>query len=658
MAEGFRSEHRLIDETAAYLFNHGQNFYAQQALGAHIITLDGTPGVSFVLWAPNAAAVQLVGDFNSWQPDAHPMQSLPDGFWQLFVPHLPADTLYKYRITTADGSVLFKADPFAFAAELRPGTASRVCDIAGYAWQDADWLAARRQSPHFARPMNIYELHLGSWGYHGAATYARLAAELPQYLADMGYNYVELMPVMEHPFDGSWGYQLTGYFAPTSRFGSPQDFKLLVDSLHGAGIGVILDWVPGHFCRDAHGLARFDGTPLYEEGEHPQWGTCKFNFACPQVQSFLVSNALFWLGEYHADGLRVDGVTSMLYLNFGVDDAAPKRYAADGTEENKAAIDFLRKLNRAVGQFCPDAFTVAEESTAWPLVTRPPDVGGLGFHYKWDMGWMNDTLRYVSLDFDARPQNHSLLTFSMMYAFKENFVLPLSHDEVVHGKRSLIGRQPGDYWRQFAGLRLLMLYQMAHSGAKLTFMGAEIAQFIEWRYFEPLEWFLLDYPSHAAHQNFVKSLNRFYINHTALWQQDHSWSGFIWQDADNAAQSLLIFRRQGLQPDDWLLVVLNFGVMAYADMPIGVPKPGTYVEAFNSDRPEFGGSGKLNPQALQATAAAGRLHGQPYQISINLPSLGGVIIQRDNSDVKCDTNVTENVIENVIENVTEEICNI
>lgn len=630
------ADYRLISAEAAYLYNRGEYFYAYKNLGAHPLTIDGTPGVGFAVWAPNARKVGVVGDFNGWQAAAHLMRPLPGGFWQLFIPDIAPGVLYKYQIETAKGETLYKADPFAFAAELRPGTASRVAEIGGYDWQDADWLRQRRQTSHFERPLNIYEVHLGSWRRHSAAaeedgflSYAELAEELPAYLREMGYNYAELLPVMEHPLDASWGYQITGYFAPTSRFGTPQDFKLLIDKLHQAGVGVILDWVPGHFCRDAHGLALFDGTPLYEAEEHAEWGTYKFNYERPEVQSFLISNALYWLDEYHIDGLRVDGVSSMLYLNFGIDEPEQKRYNADGTEGCVPAIKFLQRLNRAVGEFFPDVLMSAEESTAWPLVTYPPADGGLGFHYKWDMGWMNDTLKYMSIDFDGRPYNHRLLTFSMMYAFQENFILPLSHDEVVHGKCSLIGKMPGDYWRQFANLRLLALYQMTHSGAKLNFMGAELAQFVEWRFAGQLDWLLLDYPAHAAHQKYIKALNRLYLREKALWQQNYSWQGFAWQDADNEGQCMLLFRRQGKRPQDHLLILLNFGVMAYADYEIGVPKGGAYREIFNSDAAEFGGSGKINPEKLKAQKLpkGETLHGQPYSIKLTVPPLGGVIIK-------------------------------
>ena len=626
---------RLISKEQAYLYNQGTYFHAYNALGAHSMELGGKSGVGFVLWAPFVKNAWVVGEFNHWQPEGFAMEPLEGGFWQCFTEEARPGQLYKYLIQTASGDYLYKADPFAFAAERRPGTASKIADLSGYAWQDADWLERRRQTPHFRQPLNIYELHLGSWrrkdpdpeggNPEGFLSYRELAAELPPYLNKMGYTHVELLPVMEHPFDGSWGYQTTGYFAPTSRYGEPQDFKYLVDALHQAGIGVILDWVPGHFCRDAHGLAQFNGANLYEKEEHLEWGTYKFDYERTEVRSFLISNAVFWLAEYHADALRCDGISSMLYLNYGLPEEQATRRNAQGGQEDTAAVAFLQQLNRTVGEYFPGAFTIAEESTAWPLVTYPPGKGGLGFHYKWDMGWMNDTLKYMSIDFPGRPYNHHLLTFSMMYAFNENFVLPLSHDEVVHGKCSVIGRMPGDYWRQFANLRLLYLYQMSHSGAKLNFMGNEIAQFIEWRFGEQLEWFLLDYDKHRQYQDFVAAMNHLYLQEPALWQQNYGWEGFQWLEADNAAQSVLLFLRKGKRREDFLLLALNFQPQTYHDYEVGVPYMGEYREILNTDDSRFGGSGKLNPMVLKTLPVA--WHGQPYSLKITLPPIGGVIIK-------------------------------
>ena len=480
----------------------GVNYDAQKLFGAHA----APDGVSFCVWAPNARSVRVTGDFCSWSDGAHWLSRDRFGIWRGFVPGACAGQLYKYIVEGADGSVVWKADPFALAAEVRPGTASRIHTLS-YDWTDGEWMANRRA---LGGPRNIYEVHAGSWRRHPDGsfyTWYELADSLVPYIKDMGYTHLELLPVTEHPFDGSWGYQTTGFFAATSRFGEPEGLMHLINECHRAGIGVILDWVPGHFCRDAHGLGRFDGTALYESGDMPGWGTYKFNYARNEVRSFLISSALFWLEEYHADALRVDGVSSMLYLNFGVDDPARKKYNERGGEEDLAAVAFLQALNTVIGRRVPGAATYAEESSAWPLVTYPPEKGGLGFHYKWDMGWMNDTLRYLSIDFDGRKYNHGLLTFSMMYAFSENYILPLSHDEVVHGKRSLIGRMPGDWWRQFAGARLLPMYAACHPGGMLSFMGNEFAQFIEWRDYEELEWFLLQHATHAGVQAFIRELN-------------------------------------------------------------------------------------------------------------------------------------------------------
>lgn len=618
-------------------FDQGKAFRCYRRLGAHACEQEGKAGFSFTLWAPNVKKVWLIGEFDGWQ-EGLSMRSLDSpqdaegGLWTCFLPGANDGMLYKFRIETASGEILYKADPFAFYAEKRPGTASRLAgpDTLSHSWEDGEWMKRRKAESHFKKPLNIYEVHLGSWKQHGKNpedpdffTYRELAEELTAYVKDMGYTHVELMPVMEHPFDGSWGYQTTGYYAPTSRYGMPKDFKYLIDRLHQAGVGVILDWVPGHFCRDAHGLCKFNGSELFESEEHIEWGTYKFDYSRPQVRSFLISNAVFWLEEYHADGIRVDGVSSMLYLNYGIDDPAQKRYNEKGGEENLTAQAFLQQFNEVIGLLHPDVFTVAEESTAWPLVTYPPEEGGLGFHYKWDMGWMNDTLRYCALDFPFRDGSHQLLTFSMMYAFNENFILPLSHDEVVHGKCSLIGRMPGDYWRQFAGLRLLLMYQMCHSGGKLNFMGNEFGQFIEWRFYEALEWFLLDYDAHARHQAFVKAMNHCYLDTASLWQRNYDWSGYQWLDADNRDQSILLFIRQGETKEDFTVILLNFQPDTYRNYKIGVPAEGTYREIFNSDRKEFGGSDHKNPRPLKTQK--GKCHGQEQYIEITVPPIGGLI---------------------------------
>ena len=617
-----------ITEEKLYLFNQGQYFHSYRIFGAHPV--EG--GVRFTVWCPEVKSVGVIGSFNDWTPQYLTPQG-STGVYSGIIPEANPGDLYKYRITTAAGETFDKADPYAFWAEVRPGTASRIARLDGYTWHDGRYQAIRR-STKSPRPMNIYEVHLGSWKQqehpedpdYPFLSYRQLADELIPYAKDMGYTHLELLPVMEHPFDGSWGYQVTGFFAPTSRYGGPQDFMYFVDQAHQHGLGVILDWVPGHFCRDAHGLGRFNGKMLFEGADHPEWGTYKFDFTRSEVRSFLISSALYWLGCYHADGIRVDGVTSMLYLNFGLPDWAEKTYNDQGGEENSAAVEFLRQLNDAVHTFAPGAITVAEESSAWPHVTGDTASGGLGFDYKWDMGWMNDTLEYCKTDFPFRSYHHNKLTFSMAYGFSEQFILPLSHDEVVHGKLSLMGRMPGDYWRKFAGLRLLALYQITHPGGKLSFMSTEYGPFIEWREYESLEWFLLDYPTHQMHQDYVKQLNRLYQNTPALWQDDHSWEGFHWLDADDSAQSILLFRRTGREKTKAVTVLLNFQPEVYSDFRIGVPYPGQYQELLSSDATEFGGSGKENPDILKAEPVP--CHGEKWSVRVTVPPIGGILLQK------------------------------
>ena len=621
-------------------FARGECCCGYRWLGAHFTRENGADGVRFAVWAPGVRSVRVVGEFTSWQPGECWLRHVSGGVWAGFVPGVAEGALYKYLIETAAGELLYKADPCAFAAELRPGTASRAVKLTGYRWRDGDWMAARKGRDHFREPLNIYEVHLGSWRQHDVPrageqdvppgafyTYRELADTLVPYAKDMGYTHIELMPVMEHPLDGSWGYQVTGYFAATSRYGGPKDLMYLIDRCHRAGLGVILDWVPGHFCRDSHGLGRFNGEKLYEDQDHVQWGTYTFDFGRGEVRSFLLSSAVFWLERFHADGIRVDGVTSMLYLNYGVDDPARQRRNRNGGEENLEAVELLRQFNRTVGEQFPGVFTAAEESTAWPMVTKPPEQGGLGFHYKWDMGWMNDTLRYLQTDFPWRPGAHEKLTFSMMYAFSENFILPLSHDEVVHGKCSLIGRQPGDYWRQFAGLRLLALYQMTHPGGKLNFMGNEFGQFIEWRFYEGLEWFLLDYDHHRQHQEFIRQLNRLYRAEPSLWRREHGWDGFEWIDPDDRADSILSCARRG-EKDDVTLVVINFRTDSHFGFRLGAPEPGRWREIFNSDEERFGGSGlHYNPGVLRTEEILA--NGRAQSLTLTVPPLGGVILRWD-----------------------------
>ena len=632
-----------ITQEDLWWYGEGTNYRSYQMLGAHLMEVDGVSGVRFAVWAPGARSVRVMGEFTGWLEGEYYMEPLESsGIWACFLPGIWEGALYKYVIETASGEILHKADPYAFSSELRPGTASRVVSL-DYRWKDGLWMTNRAKRDHFKKPLNIYEVHLGSWRQHDAPrvgekdvppeafyNYREAADELVPYVKEMGYSHIELMPVMEHPFDGSWGYQVTGYYSATSRYGTPQDLMYLVERCHKAGIGVILDWVPGHFCRDAHGLGRFNGEKLYEDMDHAHWGTYTFDFGRKEVRSFLLSNAVFWMELFHADGLRVDGVSSMLYLNFAIDDPSQKRYNKYGEEGNLEAVSFLQEFNRVIGQQFPGTFTVAEESSAWPMVTRPPEEGGLGFHYKWDMGWMNDTLKYMKTDFPWRSYEHGKLTFSMMYAFNENFVLPLSHDEVVHCKSSLIGRQPGDYWRQFAGLRLLALYQMTHSGGKLNFMGNEFGQFIEWRDYEGLQWFLLDFEHHRKHLEFIKALNHVYLEQPSLWQRDFSWEGYRWIDADNSWDSILSYIRQGDKPNDQTVVVINFQTDSHFHFRIGVPKAGKYKEIFNSDELRFGGSGQhFNPDVLQAENIPA--NGMDWSIEVTIPPLGGIILKKENS---------------------------
>ena len=636
------SSYMDITEADLYLLGKGEWHKSYEKLGAHRCCQSGVEGYVFALWAPDVARVSVVGEFNNWNPEANILTKTKTGdVWQGFVPEACEGQLYKYVIDTSEGERLYKADPYAFYTECPPGTASRIWDVSGYRWQDGSWLDERSKSDHMKKPLNIYEVHLGSWDRHddGAVTdpsyqdkqgsyltYTELSESLVDYVADMGYTHIELLPIMEHPFDGSWGYQITSYYAPTSRYGNPTQFMEFIDRCHARGIGVILDWVPGGFCRDEHGLVRFNGHKLYEDVEHPNWGTFEFDMGCPQVQNFLISNVLWWLGVYHADGIRVDGVTSMLYLNFGIEDQSQKVFNKNGGEEDLEAIEFIQKMNTCVGTYYPDVMMIAEESSAWPLVTYPPEEGGLGFHYKWDMGWMNDTLHYMQTDFPWRPKNHNLLTFSMMYAFNENFVLPLSHDEVVHGKCSLIGRMPGDYWRQFAGMRSLAFYQITHPGAKLNFMGNEIAQFIEWRYYEAIQWFLpKNYEAHRQYQSYVASLNAAYKNLPALWENSYSWDGFQWIDADDAQQSIISFIRKGTDKRDDLHILINFDPRTYQEFRLGVEIPGVYEEVFNSDAEEFGGSGVVNPDPIRSEDIG--WCGQDQSVVIKVPPLAGLILK-------------------------------
>ena len=622
-----------------YLFGRGEWFRSYQKMGAHRAHDNGVVGYHFNVWAPDVASVSVVGDFNGWEVGANPLHEMIDtGIWQGFVPNIGVGELYKYAITTLAGDTFFKADPYGFASEQIPGTSSMTADTDSYEWLDEDWIARRSRTNHLSRPLNIFEVHLGSWKRHvdgldmgvgSYLTYDEMASELVAYAKSMGYTHLEFMPVMEHPFDGSWGYQVVGYYAPTSRFGSPDGLKRLIDACHRAGLGVILDWVPSGFCKDEQGLSNFNGSPLFESTEHPTWGTLQFNFEVTQVRAFLISNLLYWIDEFHADGIRVDGVSSLLYLNFGVENEEDKRFAEDGSENDYTSVHFLQRANQVIEEYCPGVMTIAEESSAWPHVTGPVIEGGLGFDYKWDMGWMNDTLWFTCCDFENRPSEHNKLTFSLMYAYNEHYILPLSHDEVVHGKRSLLGRQPGDEWRQFAGLRALNLWQMTHPGSKLNFMGNEIGQYIEWRYFEGIEYRLVnDFETHAKRKAYVEALNKFYLEYPALWQRAYESGGFEWIDCDNAEQNVICFIRHGFLPSDDLACVINFQPEAYEDYRIGVPKAGFWREVFNSDEVEFGGSGVTNG-GMRFKASKPALHGFDYSINFRLPPLGGIVFAYD-----------------------------
>ncbi len=573
-----------LDEVALYLFNEGKSAYAYRALGCHRVQAkEGYDAFRFAVWAPNARAVSVVGSFNGWDAAADPMERCgTTGVWQACIGIAHIGDTYKYAITTEEGRLIYKADPFAFYSQPRPETASVIWDIDDYTWRDAAHMEARGEHDPHQSPMSIYEVHLGSW--RAGLDYEALAYELVNYLVDMGYTHVELMPLCEYPLDDSWGYQITGYYSITSRYGTPQQFKALVDACHRAGIGVILDWVPAHFTRDAHGLRRFDGTPLFEHadprrGEQPQWGTMLFNLERSEVQSFLISNAIFFLKEYHIDALRVDAVSCMLYLDYGREgDYLPNRF---GGNENLAAISFFSRLSEAVHRECPGALLIAEESTAFPRVSAPVKEGGLGFDFKWNMGWMNDTLSYCKLDSLFRRYHHDKLTFSMCYAFSEHYILPFSHDEVVHMKNSLIGRFPGTYDEMFQQLRLLYMYQYAHPGKKLLFMGGEFGQFAEWNFRSSLDWHLLGYAPHAAMREFVKALNRVYRSTPALYARDDGWDGFEWRSVDDSIHSIIAFSRFG--PEGELLCCFNFTPVAHRPYPVRLPFSAALTRVMSSN---------------------------------------------------------------------------
>lgn len=623
----------LPSESDIFNFHKGINYYSYNFLGCHLMSMNKIKGAVFSLWAPHAEKVYVVGSFNDWNGEKHSMDKIKDsGIWSIFIPGVESGDSYMFQVYGGDGKIVLKADPFAFYSQLRPKNASIAVNYKGYKWKDIKWMEKRKNLNIYSEPVNIYEVHLGSWKNHEEEkeddnkkfyTYRELADELPDYVLSMGYTHIELLPVMEHPLDDSWGYQTTGYFSVTSRYGSPDDFKYFIDRCHKKGIGVILDWAPGHFCKDSHGLYNFDGTHLYENddpliGENFDWGTANFDFVKPEISSFLISNAVFWFKEYHIDGMRVDAVANMLYLNYGKksDIHIKNKYGGD---EKLEAVEFLKKLNEAVFKYVDNPMVIAEDSSTWPNLTSPTYLGGIGFNYKWNMGWMNDMLKYMEQDPLYRKYNHNKITFSLYYAFSENFILPLSHDEVVHGKKSLLNKMPGDYWQKFANLRVFLGYMMAHPGKKLLFMGGEFGQFIEWNFKQGLDWLLLNYPAHKKMQDYVRSLNMLYKKESSFYQLDHTYEGFEWIDHSNYEKSIISFIRKGKDKENYLIFICNFTPIVYYDYRVGVPELISYKEIFNSDNEKFGGSGQTNEEILSAEDK--NWNNQKYNIMLKIPPL-------------------------------------
>lgn len=621
----------LLGDQDLFLFNEGTHRALAEKLGSHIVRTKSHRGVYFAVWAPNARRVSVIGDFNGWDSTSHPLKVRgSSGIWEGFIPNLGEGARYKYHIVSNNGGyAVDKADPYALHAEEPPNTASVVWNLSGYEWEDSDWMRTRGERHKYTAPISIYEVHLGSWKRPDGSNrryynYREYGEALAEYVGNLGFTHIELLPIMEHPFYGSWGYQTTGYFAPSSRYGTPQDFMAMVDTLHQAGIGVLLDWVPSHFPSDGHGLSYFDGTHLYEhadprQGFHPDWNSLIFNYGRNEVRAFLLSSAIHWLEKYHIDGLRVDAVASMLYLDYSRKQGEwiPNRY---GTNENLEAIDFLKRFNADIYESFPDTFTVAEESTAWPNVSRPLYVGGLGFGYKWDMGWMHDTLHYLSFEPIHRKYHHNELTFRGVYAFSENYVLPLSHDEVVHGKGSLLGKMPGDPWQRFANLRLLFGYMFTTPAKKLLFMGGELGQWTEWNHESQLDWALQEFPNHSGLQRWVRDLNTTYRAYPALHELDNDPNGWSWIEAHDGDQSVISYLRRGSKPDELVMVVCNFTPVPRENYRIGVPKAGYWQEILNSDATLYGGSGVGNAGGLATTNWAS--HGHPQSLGMTLPPLG------------------------------------
>lgn len=612
-----------LSEEDVFLFNQGTAYHSYRFMGAHSMTIDGIQGVRFAVWAPNAAEVRVIGEFNRWIGNAHRMDAVGStGVHALFIPKLLPGELYKYELITQDGAALRKSDPYAFYSERRPGTASIVADSVGYSWDDAAWQLKKRGMQAYSRPLSIYEAHAGSWKIKGKEhyfTYEELADQLVPYVADLGCTHIELMPLSEHPLDQSWGYQVTGFYSPTSRYGTPLQLKKFVDACHRHGIGVILDWVPGHFCKDDHGLREFDGTPIFEgadpnRAELPLWGTLAFDFSRQEVWSFLISNAIYWMEEFHIDGLRVDAVANMIDLHMD----KPHHmltYNVHGGKDNLDALRFLKKLNETVFHYYPDTLMLAEDSSAWPAVTSPTYMGGLGFNFKWNMGWMNDSLRYMSLHPNDRPRHHHLITFSIWYAFSENYVLPLSHDEVVHGKRSLLNKMPGTYGEKFAQLRLYYGYWMTHPGKKLLFMGGEWGQYDEWKDQDMLDWMVLEYESHRGMLAYVQELNHTYRATPSLWERDRDPESFGWIDVNNAEQSVISYVRYG--NDSHSVAVINFSAQDYPNYRVGVPDAGSYGTLLSSNSGSFGGSEAASRDPVDCDDIP--WHGRNQSITIHLP---------------------------------------
>ena len=624
-----------ITDQDLYLFGMGDHHKIYEKLGAHLMTVDGVSGVHFAVWTPNARNVSIIGDFNQWHGGKHQMRVLgTSGIWELFIPHIGQGEKYKFEIKDQSGNMMIKSDPYGFFHEIRPNTASIVYDINSYEWNDSEWMENRRNQDPLDKAISVYEVHLGSWRRDPDdpdrfLSYQELAQQLADYVTEMGYSHIELMPVAEHPFDGSWGYQVTGYYAPTSRFGTPADFQYFVDHLHQNGIGVIIDWVPAHFPKDDFSLARFDGSALYEHddprlGEHQDWGTLIFNFSRNEVRNFLIANALFWFDKYHIDGIRVDAVASMLYLDYSRNEGEwlPNEF---GGRENLAAIDFIKRFNELVFSYYPGALSIAEESTAWPGVSKPTYLGGLGFNMKWNMGWMNDFLTYFGKDPVHRRYHHNMITFALLYAFNENFMLVLSHDEVVHGKRALLDKMPGDFWQKFANLRTLFGFMYGHPGKKLLFQGAEFGQWQEWKESQSLDWHLLNFEPHQKLQRLVKDLNRLYRSEPAMHKIDFDVLGFEWIDFMDADNSIISFMRKTHDKSDTLIFVCNFTPVYRDGYRIGVPFHCNYKEILNTDAEIYGGSNKGNAGAVQSDEW--EWHNQPHSLNIQVPPLATIVFK-------------------------------